>query len=75
MAQFRATIQGHRGEASRLGGKKSGISARVNGWNVGVLVIGSVDEDGKDLFEVYKTGGSNSPFREGERIANIKEGE
>ena len=36
MAHFRATIQGARGEASRLGGKSSGIYTTTRGWNIGV---------------------------------------
>jgi hypothetical protein len=31
MAQFRGTLHGQRGEASRLGSKKSGLTARVDG--------------------------------------------
>ena len=59
MAQFRAIIQGQRGQASRLGSKTSGIYAQVNGWNLGVEVTGYHDKDtGKDIFRVYKTEGS-----------------
>lgn len=57
MAQFRATIEGQRGEASRLGSKASGITARINGWNGGVRVE-AAHRDGKDYFDVYATGGS-----------------
>lgn len=60
MAQFRAVIAGQRGEASRLGNKKSGIVARVNGWDSGVRVDGVHDEETGDRFEVYATGGSNA---------------
>ena len=58
MAQFRATIKGQRGEASRLGTKKSGISAHINGWELGVRVE-ACDVSGHDVFEVYITSGSN----------------
>ena len=58
MAQFRATIQGCRGEASRLGGKESGIRASVNGWRGGVSVEAIVNPNGNDEFRVYATGGS-----------------
>ena len=44
MAQFRAVIQGMRGEASRLGGKTSGIQASINGWSSGISVNGYFDE-------------------------------
>jgi hypothetical protein len=60
MAQYRAIIEGNRGEASRLGSKDSGISALINGWNNGIYVCGSYDEDLKqDVFQVYRTYGSN----------------
>lgn len=60
MAHFRATIQGNRGKASRLGTKKSGIVATVNGWNVGVdVVIKHNEETGKDVITVIPTSGSN----------------
>lgn len=59
MAQYRAVIQGSRGAASRLGGKSSGIRADVNGWTAGVRVeAGQID--GRDVFKIYKTGGSNA---------------
>jgi hypothetical protein len=60
VAQFRATIQGNRGEASRLGSKTSGIHATINGWNIGVTVdILSNQQTGKDEIRVCRTGGSN----------------
>lgn len=59
MARFIATVQGQAGSASRLGSERSGIEAHPRGWNVGVEVIGYV-EDGRDVFHVYATGGSNA---------------
>lgn len=56
MAHFRATIQGARGEASRLGHQE--ITASVNGWDAGVNVYGTKGKAG-DVFTVYATGGSN----------------
>ena len=38
MAQFRGTIQGGRGEASRLGHKSSGLTLQANGWDIGAEV-------------------------------------
>ena len=58
MAQFRGTIQGNRGEASRLGTKSSGMYAEINGWNKGIRVTAS-HKDGKDYFWVQETGRSN----------------
>ena len=60
MAQYRASIKGSRGMASRLGHKSSGIRAEVNGWNLGILVNGRFDTEKGDVFDVYLTGGSNA---------------
>ena len=38
MAHFRGTLQGARGEASRLGGKGSGLVATAASWQGGVRV-------------------------------------
>ena len=70
MAQFRATIQGQRGEASRLGSKSSGIEANVNGWHSGVKVVAAHEGD-QDVFYVYATGGSGQAQRS-ELIATVK---
>ena len=61
MARFRGTIQGGRGEASRLGHK--GLRASINGWDVGVRVYASVGDDGEDVICVIATGGSNGARR------------
>ncbi len=58
MAHFRATIQGMRGEASRLGTKSSGMYACIDGWDIGIDVsIGHID--GYDVVCMSLTGGSN----------------
>jgi hypothetical protein len=60
MAQFRGTIQGQRGEASRLGGKGSGLRVTANGWECGVTVSLEYDEKaGTDRLYVSLTSGSN----------------
>lgn len=52
MAHFYATIQGNRKLASRLGTKSSGITAKVNGWDVGVKI--ELDfVDGRDVLRIY----------------------
>ena len=62
MARFRGVVQGNRGEASRLGAKSSGITAQINGWDIGISIVGRYDEKGDcDVFAVYLTGGSNGP--------------
>ena len=62
MARFMATIQGQRGEASRLGSPNSGIRASINGWDSGVNVDGHANRaDGADYdrFIITVTNGSN----------------
>ena len=65
MAHFRATIRGQRGEASRLGSKNGGITAHVNGWKIGIEVVGYCRvENGKEKneFTVRITNGSGGGF-------------
>jgi hypothetical protein len=59
MAQFRGTLDGQRGQASRLGSKASGLTATCNGWGDGIEVRAWVNKEGQDVFEVWSTGGSN----------------
>jgi hypothetical protein len=58
MAQFRGTVAGTRGDASRLGSKSSGLCVTADGWNVGVTVY-LTHEDGRDVVRIHKTSGSN----------------
>lgn len=59
MARFRGTLKGNRGMASRLGTASSGLTAEVNGWNTGVIVLAGRDERDRDTFDIHVTGGSN----------------
>ena len=60
MAQFYASIQGNRGQATRMGTKNSGIQGHIRGWDVGVEVHCRYNETtGGDEIWVYLTGGSN----------------
>ena len=64
MTQYRGVVEGGRGSVSRLGHKTSGLTVKANGWHLGITVEASY-RDGKDVFEVYKTGGSaNGSTRE-----------
>lgn len=59
MAQFYASIQGARGEATRLGHKTSGITGHIRGWNLGGRVNMEYDERAKiDVCEIEVTSGS-----------------
>ena len=60
IAQFYGSMSGNRGEATRMGTKKSGFEAHIRGWNIGVRIWCRYDEEtGKDEISVYRTGGSN----------------
>ena len=59
MAHFYASIQGNRGEATRMGTKNSGMEGHIRGWDVGCRVYMGVDSDGNDTVSVYLTSGSN----------------
>ena len=75
MAQFYASIEGNRGEATRMGTKASGIKGHIRGWRVGVRAECYHDaKTGKDEIFVYSTAGSNGGKRD-EQIAPLIEGE
>lgn len=60
MAHFYGTVQGHRGEASRLGTRRSGLRATASGWNIG----GQLDMEhvaDKDRVCLLVRDGSNGP--------------
>lgn len=63
MARFYSEIQGNRGEATRMGTADSGICGHIRGWVLGGRVIGYVDKEGEDVFEIYVTSGSNGRGR------------
>ncbi|KKM81395.1 hypothetical protein LCGC14_1330260 [marine sediment metagenome] len=58
MARFRGTVKGSRSEVSRSGTPNSGIVGNLDGWDVGIRVIGR-DDKGVDVFDIYRTGGSS----------------
>lgn len=54
MARFIGKAQGSRGEAYRVGHKTQGITTQALGTDLGIIVHGSVDSKGNDVFKVYK---------------------
>ena len=63
MAHFYASIQGNRGEATRMGTKSSGIDGHIRGWTSGVKVYGHYDETHDfDHFDIYLSSGSNGHY-------------
>lgn len=60
MAQFRGTLDGSRGPASRLGTKNSGLQVTANGWHLGCSAYLTYDEEADtDRITIYLTGGSS----------------
>ena len=69
MAHFIGKLQGRRGSTSRLGDKRKGIHATLNGWNFGLYVELSHEDEpdsgngrhgsGRDVVRIYQTNGSN----------------
>jgi len=56
MAHFRAVIKGQRGEASRLGTKKSGIYGRIQTWSYDAkLNLRHDTTQGEDWLEIKVT--------------------
>ena len=64
MSRFFGSIQGSRGMATRLGGKRSGIRGHVRGWAIGARAFCDVNAEGEDVVTVYITGGSNGASSE-----------
>lgn len=58
MAHFYGSMEGSRGEATRCGTEKSGITAHVRGWNIGCRA-GCFSDAGGDYVEIIVTSGSN----------------
>jgi hypothetical protein len=59
MSQFYADIEGNRGQATRMGTKKSGMDGHIRGWNVGCRVWMRYNEEtGQDECSIDLTSGS-----------------
>lgn len=60
MARFYGTMRGKGPSCvTRQGTERDGLTARVNGWNIGVTVEAFVNADGRDALRVLATKGSN----------------
>jgi hypothetical protein len=58
--RFYGCIEGNgRTKSTRGGNVNSGISAHIRGWDSGIRIAGWVNDDGEDVFEIVRTGGSN----------------
>ena len=64
MARFYGEMRGAaRLTTSRIGTPKSGLSAHIRGWDIGVEVVCSVNAEGHDEINVWTTGGSRDAAR------------
>ena len=63
MSHFYGDIAGQaKTIATRRGSKSSGLKSHIRSWNVGIKVNCFYDHALKrNVFEVYRTGGSNNP--------------
>lgn len=59
MAYFYASIQGNRGQTTRMGTKTSGISGHIRGFEIGGKVSCWVDSEGNDKVSIFLTSGSD----------------
>lgn len=59
MSRFYGSMQGSKGEATRQGTAKSGITGHIRGWHIGGRVIMSVNEKDEDVVSLTVTHGSN----------------
>lgn len=63
MAHFYVSTENSRGNQVTASGSKSGQTTHCRGWNGGVEVWAHVDDEGRDIFDIFRTGGSNGGAR------------
>lgn len=78
MAHFYGTVKGQRGEASRLGNTKSGLTTKAAGWGGAIRTDVFINEEtGEDWYRVTLTpwkgsGGDSRVLSEG-RLSSREE--
>lgn len=73
MSQYLSNTQGSHGWVSRTGTKKSGMYTHVGCATLGVAIDVRHDEEtGKDVFDVYKTHGTQSQSSGRELIVTLE---
>jgi len=73
MSHFYGVLQGNRGEATRQGSPKSGLSVTAASWKGCVRVRLWVNEDGDDMFEVQQDRWQGAGIRETLAIGKLGE--
>lgn len=65
MSHFYGTLQGSRGEATRCGTKRSGVTTYAAGWGGAIRVYVYHDEDtGEDRFTVHQVSWRGNGYEE-----------
>jgi hypothetical protein len=52
MSKFYGTVEGNRGEATRCGTPKSGITTQAASWKGAIRTVVFVDDQGRDAYRV-----------------------
>ncbi len=60
MSRFYGDITGTRGNVTKRGNKKSGLSGHIRGWISGISIYCNVNEKDEDVIEAYATNGSSN---------------
>ena len=72
MSHFYSEVESKNTTHSKCG-TKSGMSAHLRGWNVGVRIeLRHNPENNKDYITIHRTGGSNNGYAQ-EEIARISD--
>ncbi len=66
-----ASASGQKTEASRFG---DDLAVWTRGWSHGIEVLARLDEDGREIFEIWKTGGSGSKSNGQKLLATLVDG-
>lgn len=61
MSRFYGSIEGERCKTPATRRGFNGIRGHIRGWDIGCEVVMTVDKEGNDRCEVYRTDGSNGP--------------
>ena len=72
MSRFYGSLKGSaRTSATRQGTANTGITGHVRGWDIGVEVEAR-DEDGQDVFSIFKTLGSNGSRHDRTHLGTVR---
>lgn len=70
--RFYTTATNSRGHEAKAGAHK-GQTVHTRGWDHGVKVTSYIDKNGKDIFDVFTTGGTNGATSD-KKIGEVVDG-